>query len=360
MKNTALTHIHEGLGAKMVPFAGYNMPVQYEGVNVEHETVRNGVGVFDVSHMGEFFITGPNALALIQKVTTNDASTLTVGRAQYSCLPNEDGGIVDDLIVYKMGEEKYLLVVNASNIEKDWNWISGKNDVGATMENASENYSLLAIQGPKAAEAMQSLTSVNLTEIKYYHFEVADFAGVSDVIVSATGYTGSGGFEIYVKNSDIEQVWNKVFEAGADYGIKPIGLAARDTLRLEMGFCLYGNDINDTTSPIEAGLGWITKFTKDFTNSEAIKKQKEEGVSRKLVGFELTERGIPRHDYEITDKDGNVIGIVTSGTMAPSLGKGIGLGYVPTAYAAPDSEIYIRIRKNDVAAKVVKLPFYKK
>ncbi|MUV04492.1 MULTISPECIES: glycine cleavage system aminomethyltransferase GcvT [Flavobacterium] len=360
MKNTALTHIHEGLGAKMVPFAGYNMPVQYEGVNVEHETVRNGVGVFDVSHMGEFFITGPNALALIQKVTTNDASTLTVGRAQYSCLPNEDGGIVDDLIVYKMGEEKYLLVVNASNIEKDWNWISGKNDVGATMENASENYSLLAIQGPKAAEAMQSLTSVNLTEIKYYHFEVADFAGVSDVIVSATGYTGSGGFEIYVKNSDIEQVWNKVFEAGAAYGIKPIGLAARDTLRLEMGFCLYGNDINDTTSPIEAGLGWITKFTKDFTNSEAIKKQKEEGVSRKLVGFELTERGIPRHDYEITDKDGNVIGIVTSGTMAPSLGKGIGLGYVPTAYAAPDSEIYIRIRKNDVAAKVVKLPFYKK
>lgn len=360
MKNTALTHIHEGLGAKMVPFAGYNMPVQYEGVNVEHETVRNGVGVFDVSHMGEFFITGPNALALIQKVTTNDASTLTVGRAQYSCLPNEDGGIVDDLIVYKMGEEKYLLVVNASNIEKDWNWISGKNDVGATMENASENYSLLAIQGPKAAEAMQSLTSVNLTEIKYYHFEVADFAGVNDVIVSATGYTGSGGFEIYVKNSDIEQVWNKVFEAGAAYGIKPIGLAARDTLRLEMGFCLYGNDINDTTSPIEAGLGWITKFTKDFTNSEAIKKQKEEGVSRKLVGFELTERGIPRHDYEITDKDGNVIGIVTSGTMAPSLGKGIGLGYVPTAYAAPDSEIYIRIRKNDVAAKVVKLPFYKK
>jgi len=360
MKNTALTHIHESLGAKMVPFAGYNMPVQYEGVNVEHETVRNGVGVFDVSHMGEFFITGPNALALIQKVTTNDASTLTVGRAQYSCLPNEDGGIVDDLIVYKMGEEKYLLVVNASNIEKDWNWISGKNDVGATMENASEDYSLLAIQGPKAAEAMQSLTSVNLTEIKYYHFEVADFAGVSDVIVSATGYTGSGGFEIYVKNSDIEQVWSKVFEAGAAYGIKPIGLAARDTLRLEMGFCLYGNDINDTTSPIEAGLGWITKFTKDFTNSEAIKKQKEEGVSRKLVGFELTERGIPRHDYEITDKDGNVIGIVTSGTMAPSLGKGIGLGYVPTAYAAPDSEIYIRIRKNDVAAKVVKLPFYKK
>ncbi|WP_417352619.1 glycine cleavage system aminomethyltransferase GcvT [Flavobacterium alkalisoli] len=360
MKNTALTHIHEGLGAKMVPFAGYNMPVQYEGVNAEHETVRNGVGVFDVSHMGEFFITGPKALDLIQKVTTNDASTLTVGRAQYSCLPNENGGIVDDLIVYKMGEEKYLLVVNASNIEKDWNWISSKNDMGATMVNASDEYSLLAIQGPKAAEAMQSLTSVNLSEIKYYHFEVADFAGVSDVIVSATGYTGSGGFEIYVKNSDIEQVWNRVFQAGAAYGIKPIGLAARDTLRLEMGFCLYGNDINDTTSPIEAGLGWITKFTKDFTNSEAIKKQKEEGVSRKLVGFELTERGIPRHDYEIVDKDGNVIGIVTSGTMAPSLGKGIGLGYVPTAYAAPDSEIYIRIRKNDIAAKVVKLPFYKK
>ncbi len=360
MKNTALTHIHEGLGAKMVPFAGYNMPVQYEGVNAEHETVRNAVGVFDVSHMGEFFLSGPKALDLIQKVTTNDASSLTVGRAQYSCMPNENGGIVDDLIIYKLEEEKYLLVVNASNIEKDWNWISSKNDMGATLENASEEYSLLAIQGPKAVEAMQSLTSVDLAVIKYYHFEVTDFAGVDNVIISATGYTGSGGFEIYARNSDIEQIWNKVFEAGASFGIKPIGLAARDTLRLEMGFCLYGNDINDTTSPIEAGLGWITKFTKNFTNSDAIKKQKEEGADRKLVGFELVERGIPRHDYEITDKDGNVIGIVTSGTQSPSLGKGIGLGYVPVAYAAPDSEIFIRIRKNDIPAKVVKLPFYKK
>ena len=360
MKNTALTHIHEGLGAKIVPFAGYNMPVQYEGVNTEHETVRNGVGVFDVSHMGEFFISGPKALDLIQKVTTNDASTLTVGRAQYSCMPNENGGIVDDLIIYKLEEEKYLLVVNASNIEKDWNWISSKNDMGATMENLSDDYSLLAIQGPMAMEAMQALTSTDLAEIKYYHFEVGDFAGVDNVIISATGYTGSGGFEIYAKNSDIEQIWNRVFEAGEAYGIKPIGLAARDTLRLEMGFCLYGNDINDTTSPIEAGLGWITKFTKDFTNSEAIKKQKEEGPARKLVGFELLERGIPRHDYEIVDKDGSVIGIVTSGTQSPSLGKGIGLGYVPTAYAAPDSEIFIRVRKNDIPAKVVKLPFYKK
>lgn len=360
MKNTALTHVHEGLGAKMVPFAGYNMPVQYEGVTIEHETVRNGVGVFDVSHMGEFLISGPNALALIQKVTTNDASTLTVGKAQYSCLPNENGGIVDDLIVYKMKEDQYLLVVNASNIVKDWNWISTKNDVGAEMRNISDDYSLLAIQGPKAVEAMQSLTSVDLAAIKYYHFEVADFAGVSDVIISATGYTGSGGFEIYAKNESIEQIWNKVFEAGKPYGIKPIGLAARDTLRLEMGFCLYGNDINDTTSPIEAGLGWITKFNKEFTNSENLLKQKEAGVLRKLVGFELTERGIPRHDYEIVDKDGNIIGVVTSGTMAPSLNKGIGLGYVTTEFSGVDSEIFIRIRKNDVPAKVVKLPFYKK
>ena len=360
MKNTALTHIHESLGAKMVPFAGYNMPVQYEGVNAEHETVRNGVGVFDVSHMGEFLISGPNALALIQKVTTNDAATLVIGKAQYSCLPNENGGIVDDLIVYKIKDEQYLLVVNASNIEKDWNWISSKNDVGAAMENISGYYSLLAIQGPMAMEAMQSLTSVDLAGIKYYHFEVADFAGVEHVIISATGYTGSGGFEIYAKNTEIEQIWNKVFEAGKAYGIKPIGLAARDTLRLEMGFCLYGNDINDTTSPLEAGLGWITKFNKDFTNSENLKAQKEAGVSRKLVGFELTERGIPRHDYEIVDANGTVIGIVTSGTMAPSLNKGIGLGYVTTEFSVVDSEIFIRIRKNDIPAKVVKLPFYKK
>ena len=360
MKTTALTHVHESLGAKMVPFAGYNMPVQYEGVTLEHEIVRNGVGVFDVSHMGEFLLTGPRALDLIQKVTTNDASVLTVGRAQYSCLPNNDGGIVDDLIIYRMEEEQYLLVVNASNIEKDWNWIASHNDMDVEMRNISDDYSLLAIQGPMAMEAMQALTSIDLAAIKYYHFEVADFAGVEHVITSATGYTGSGGFEIYAKNTEIEQIWTRVFEAGAAYGIKPIGLAARDTLRLEMGFCLYGNDINDSTSPLEAGLGWITKFNKDFVNSEALKRQKEEGVTRKLVGFELTERGIPRHDYEIVDADGTVIGIVTSGTMSPCLNKGIGMGYVPVAYAAPDSEIFIRIRKNDIPAKVVKMPFYKK
>ena len=360
MKNTALSHIHESLGAKMVPFAGYNMPVSYEGVNAEHETVRNGVGVFDVSHMGEFLISGENALALIQKVTSNDASTLENGKAQYSCLPNNDGGIVDDLIVYKIKDEQYLLVVNASNIDKDWDWISSHNTFGVEMKNLSDNYSLLAIQGPKAVEAMQSLTSIDLSAIKYYHFEVADFAGIENVIISATGYTGSGGFEIYCKNSEVEQVWNKVFEAGAAFGIKPIGLAARDTLRLEMGFCLYGNDINDTTSPLEACLGWITKFTKEFTNSENLKAQKEAGVSRKLVGFELIDRGIPRHDYEIVDAEGNNIGIVTSGTQAPSLGKAIGMGYVKTEFAAADSEIYIVIRDKKIAAKVVKMPFYKK
>jgi aminomethyltransferase len=310
--------------------------------------------------MGEFLISGENALALIQKVTSNDASTLEKGKAQYSCLPNNDGGIVDDLIVYKIKDEQYLLVVNASNIDKDWDWISSHNTVGAEMKNLSDNYSLLAIQGPKAVEAMQSLTSIDLSDIKYYHFEVADFAGIENVIISATGYTGSGGFEIYCKNSEVEQVWNKVFEAGAAFGIKPIGLAARDTLRLEMGFCLYGNDINDTTSPLEAGLGWITKFTKEFTNSENLKAQKEAGVSRKLVGFELIERGIPRHDYEIVDADGNNIGIVTSGTQAPSLGKAIGMGYVKTEFAAADSEIYILIRDKKIAAKVVKMPFYKK
>lgn len=360
MKNTALTHIHESLGAKMLPFAGYNMPILYEGVNAEHETVRTAVGVFDVSHMGEFLLTGPNALALIQKTTSNDASTLTIGRAQYSCLPNNEGGIVDDLIVYKMGEEEYLLVVNASNIEKDWEWISAHNDLGVEMKNLSDDYSLLAIQGPKAVEAMQSLSSLDLSAIAYYHFEVGDFAGIQDVIISATGYTGSGGFEIYCKNSDVEYIWNAVFKAGAAYNIKPIGLAARDTLRLEMGFCLYGNDINDTTSPLEAGLGWITKFSKEFTNSENLKKQKEAGVSRKLVGFEMQERAVPRHDYEIVDASGNAIGIVTSGTMSPSMNKGIGLGYVTTEHSTLDSDIYIRIRKNDVPAKVVKLPFYKK
>jgi aminomethyltransferase len=360
MKNTALSHIHENLGAKMVPFAGYNMPVQYEGVTAEHEVVRNSVGVFDVSHMGEFLIEGPNALALIQKVTSNDASTLIDGKAQYSCLPNADGGIVDDLIVYKLKDELYLLVVNASNIEKDWNWISSHNEMNAIMKNLSEDFSLLAIQGPKAVEAMQSLTSVNLAEISYYHFKVADFAGIDNVIISATGYTGSGGFEIYCKNTEVEQIWNKVFEAGAAFGIKPIGLAARDTLRLEMGFCLYGNDINDTTSPLEAGLGWITKFTKEFINSENLKKQKEAGITRKLIGFEMIDRGIPRHDYEIVNAEGNSIGIVTSGTQAPSLNKAIGMGYVSMDYATADSEIYIRIRNKDIKAKVVKMPFYKK
>ncbi|WP_404811778.1 glycine cleavage system aminomethyltransferase GcvT [Capnocytophaga canimorsus] len=359
MKNTTLTNVHIALGAKMVPFAGFNMPVQYEGVNAEHETVRNGVGVFDVSHMGEFILKGKHALDLIQKVTSNDATTLFDGRAQYSCLPNETGGIVDDLIVYKIADEHYLLVVNASNIEKDWEWIKKHDTWGVDMENVSDQYSLLAIQGPKAIESMQLLTPVNLSEIKYYHFAIGKFAGVNDVIISATGYTGSGGIEIYVKNEHIKHVWDEVFKAGASYGIKPIGLAARDTLRLEMGFCLYGNDIDDTTSPIEAGLGWITKFTKDFVNAEAIKAHKENGVTKKLVGFEMQEKAIPRHDYEIVDANGNVIGKVTSGTMAPSLGKGIGLGYVPTELAKPGSEIFIQIRKNRVPATIVKLPFYK-
>jgi len=359
MKNTALTETHEALGAKMVPFAGYNMPVQYEGINIEHETVRQAVGVFDVSHMGEFLIDGEHALELIQKVSSNDASKLTIGKAQYSCLPNDDGGIVDDLIIYKIKEEQYLLVVNASNIEKDWNWIQSKNDVGAKIRDLSEDYSLLAIQGPKAIEAMQSITSHDLSAIKFYNFVVGDFAGVEHVIISATGYTGSGGFEIYCKNSDAKQIWDKVFEAGADFGIKPIGLAARDTLRLEMGYCLYGNDIDDTTSPIEAGLGWITKFTKDFTNSEAIKAEKARGIENKLIAFELDERGIPRQGYDIVDHNGNKIGRVTSGTMSPSLGKGIGLGYVPKVFADFHSKINIQIRKKAIPATVIKLPFYK-
>ncbi|HUH26779.1 glycine cleavage system aminomethyltransferase GcvT [Gelidibacter sp.] len=359
MKNTALTATHEALGAKLVPYAGFNMPVQYEGVSIEHETVRNGVGVFDVSHMGEFLIEGPHALELIQKVCSNDASKLTVGKAQYSYLPNEEGGIVDDLIIYKMEEDSYLLVVNASNIEKDWNWINSKNDVGATIKDLSPEYSLLAIQGPKAVEAMQSLTSHDLSEIKFYNFVVGDFAGVDNVIISATGYTGSGGFEIYCKNSEVKAIWDKVFETGAPYGIKPIGLAARDTLRLEMGYCLYGNDIDETTSPIEAGLGWVTKFTKDFTNSEALKSEKEQGPKNKLVGFELNEKGIPRHGYDIVDDQGEIIGKVTSGTMSPSLHKGIGLGYVPTNLSEVGSKIYIQIRKNAIPATIVKTPFYK-
>lgn len=361
MRKVQLNDKHEALGAKMVPFAGFNMPVQYEGVKVEHETVRNAVGVFDVSHMGEFLVTGPNALALIQKVTSNDASVLTKGRAQYSCMPNGKGGIVDDLIIYCLEEEKYLLVVNASNIEKDWNWIDAHNSMGAEMRNLSDDYSLLAIQGPKAVEAMQSLSSIDLSAIKYYHFEVADFAGIDYTIISATGYTGSGGFEIYCKNDQVEQIWDKVMEAGADFGIKPIGLAARDTLRLEMGFCLYGNDIDDTTSPLEAGLGWITKLAKeDFVDRDFLAKQKEEGITKKLVAFEMVERGIPRHDYPILDAEGNSIGRVTSGTMSPSMNIGIGLGYVDIAHKDLDTEINIEIRNKPVKAKVVKLPFYKK
>ena len=357
MKKTALTSTHIDLGAKMVEFAGYYMPLQYEGLGIEHETVRNAVGVFDVSHMGEFLLSGPNALDLIQKVSSNDATKLTIGKAQYSCLPNDKGGIVDDLIIYRIKEEQYLLVVNASNMEKDWDWISKHNTMGVDMKDLSMDYSLLAIQGPKAVEAMQSLTSIDLSEIAFYNFEVADFAGIENVIISATGYTGSGGFEIYCKNSEAKQIWDKVFEAGADSGIKPIGLAARDTLRLEKGYCLYGNDINDTTSPLEAGLGWVTKFTKDFINSDNLKAQKEAGVTRKLVGFEMIERGIPRHDYPIVDADGNEIGIVTSGTMSPSLNKGIGMGYVPKELSKPDSEIYVQVRKKQIKAKVVKMPF---
>lgn len=357
MRKTALTSTHIELGAKMVEFAGYYMPLQYEGLGIEHETVRNAVGVFDVSHMGEFLITGPNALELIQKVSSNDATKLVDGKAQYSCLPNDQGGIVDDLIIYRIQEEKYLLVVNASNMEKDWDWISKHNTMGAEMKDLSMDYSLLAIQGPKAVEAMQSLTSVDLSEIPFYNFKVADFAGIEHVIISATGYTGSGGFEIYCKNNEAKQIWDKVLEAGADFGIKPIGLAARDTLRLEKGYCLYGNDINDSTSPLEAGLGWVTKFTKDFVNADNLKQQKEEGITKKLVGFEMLERGIPRHDYPIVDANGNEIGIVTSGTMSPSLNKGIGMGYVPKELSKPDSEIYIQVRKKHLKAKVVKMPF---
>ena len=359
MKSTALSHKHIELGAKMVPFAGYNMPVQYEGVNLEHETVRNSVGVFDVSHMGEFILKGPNALNLIQKVSSNDASKLFPGRAQYSCLPNDQGGIVDDLLIYMLKEEEYLLVVNASNIEKDWNWIAKHNSYGVEMLNVSDDWSLLAVQGPKAKEVLQQLTEVNLDEVSYYHFTKGLFAGVDNVILSATGYTGSGGFELYIPNAVAENVWNRLFEVGDSFGIKPIGLAARDTLRLEMGFCLYGNDINDTTSPLEAGLGWITKFSKEFVNSDQLKIQKENGITKKLVGFELIDRGIPRNGYDITNADGDKIGHVTSGTMGPSVKKAIGLGYVDLAYAVEGKEIFLAIRNKQIAAKVVKFPFYK-
>ena len=360
MKNTALSHIHEALGAKMVPFAGYNMPVTYEGINAEHLVVRNSVGVFDVSHMGEFHLKGENALALIQKVTSNDASVLVDGKVQYSCLPNNQGGIVDDLLVYRIHADEYMLVVNASNMEKDWNWISEHNDLGVQMTNQSDEMSLLAVQGPNAVQALQSLTEIDLGSMEYYSFKIGKFAGFDNIIISATGYTGSGGFEIYMPNDAAESIWNAVFKAGAKYDIKPVGLAARDTLRLEMGYCLYGNDINDTTSPIEAGLGWITKFTKDFVNSEYIKSHKENGTQRKLVAFEMLERAIPRHDYLIVDANGKEIGIVTSGTMSPTLNIGIGMGYVPTEMNKIGTEIFIQIRNKNVPAKVVKLPFYKK
>jgi aminomethyltransferase len=359
MKNTALTHIHESLGAKMVEFTGYKMPIQYEGVKSEHLSVRNSVGVFDVSHMGEFHLKGKNALALIQKITSNDASKLIDKKVQYTCMPNATGGIVDDLLVYRINKNEYMLVVNASNMQKDWDWISKHNDLGVTMINSSDKMSLLAIQGPNAAKAMQSLTDVDLINMKYYTFEIGKFANQEDIIISATGYTGSGGFEIYMKNAQAESIWNAVFKAGADFDIKPCGLASRDTLRLEMGFCLYGNDIDETTSPIEAGLGWITKFTKDFVNSEALKAQKETGVTRKLVAFEMQKRAIPRQGYIIVDADGNELGKVTSGTMSPSLEKGIGMGYVSKAFSKLETEIFIQIRNKNVPAKIVRLPFYK-
>lgn len=359
MKNTALTAKHISLGAKMVPFAGYNMPVQYEGINAEHATVRKSVGVFDVSHMGEFILKGDNALDLIQRVISNDAAKLYDGKVQYAYLPNENGGVVDDLLVYRIDEKTYMLVVNASNIEKDWNWIEQFNTTGVEMHNISEKTSLLAVQGPKAADALQSLTEIDLASMEYYTFTKGKFAGVDNVIVSATGYTGAGGFEIYCDNEHAETIWNAVFEAGAVHQIKPIGLGARDTLRLEMGFCLYGNDIDDTTSPIEAGLGWVTKFTKEFTNSAALKAEKEAGVKRKLIGFEMIDRGIPRHDYEIVDEAGQVIGKVTSGTQSPSLQKAIGIGYITKEQAIEGNEIYISIRNNAIKAKIVKFPFYK-
>lgn len=340
----------------MVPFAGYNMPVRYSSDIEEHMTVRNNVGVFDVSHMGEFTLKGPHALDLIQRVASNDASKMVDGQAQYSCLPNENGGIVDDLIVYKIKDNDYLLVVNASNIDKDWNWISKFNTKGAEMKNISDDICLFAVQGPKALPTLQKLTKTDLSAIKYYHFTLGEFAGVPDVIMSNTGYTGAGGFEIYVNKQHAEKIWNAVFEAGKEFGIKPIGLGARDTLRLEMGFCLYGNDIDDETSPLEAGLGWITKFTKDFTNSDNLKKQKETGVKRKLVGFKMVDKGIPRHHYEIKDAGGNAIGKVTSGTMSPVLNQGIGLGYVTVENANPGKEIFIDVRGKALKAQVSKLP----
>jgi aminomethyltransferase len=345
----------------MLPFAGYNMPIQFSGINDEHETVRTKLGVFDVSHMGEIWVKGPNALAFIQYVTTNDASVLLDGKVQYSCFPNGKGGIVDDLLVYRVDAETYLLVVNASNMQKDWEWMLSQNKVGAILYNASDEIAQLAVQGPLALKAMQKLTTTNVTDMEYYTFKKLDFAGVKDVIFATTGYTGSGGCEIYMANKDAVKIYNAVMEAGAEYGIKPIGLAARDTLRLEMGFCLYGNDIDDTTSPVEAGLGWITKFAdaKDFINKDIFLKQKTEGTTRRLVGFELIDKGVPRHGYDVLDAAGAKIGVVTSGTMGPSVKKGIGMAYVPTAYMKAGSEIFISIRDKAIKAQVVKLPFYK-
>ncbi|MFH1160927.1 MAG: glycine cleavage system aminomethyltransferase GcvT [bacterium] len=361
MKHTAFTKFHETLGARMVSFAGYYMPLQYEGVTAEHLTVRNSLGVFDVSHMGEFWVKGPKALEFVQWVTSNDASKLADGKVQYSCFPNTLGGIVDDLLVYRINGETYLLVVNAANIDKDWVWCNQQNKLGATLYNASDEIAQLAVQGPLALKAMQKLTDTLILDMEYYTFKKLTFAGVKDVILSTTGYTGSGGCEIYMANTDAPQIWKAVFEAGNEYGIKPIGLAARDTLRLEMGFCLYGNDINDTTSPIEAGLGWITKFTdaKNFIHKDALLKQKTDGVSRKLVGLEMVEMGIPRHGYPIIDAHGNPIGEVTSGTMGPAVKKPIAMGYVPASLSKEGSEVYIKIRDKALKAKVVKFPFYK-
>jgi len=359
MKNTALTDVHTSLGAKMVPFAGFNMPVQYAGINSEHEAVRSSVGVFDVSHMGEFILKGEHALDLIQRVSANDASKLFDGKIQYTYLPNETGGIVDDLLVYRIDEKTYLLVVNASNIEKDWNWISKFNTDGVEMINISDRTSLLAIQGPKSIDVLQKLTDIDLAAMEYYSFQKGVFAGVNNVLISATGYTGAGGFEIYFENSHAKAIWNAIFEAGKEYGITPIGLGARDTLRLEMGFCLYGNDIDETTSPLEAGLGWVTKFTKPFINSENLKKEKEAGIPNKLIGFELIERGIPRQGYEIQDSSGANIGYVTSGTQSPTLQKPIGLGYVKKEFSKEGTELFVNIRNKAVKAVVVKTPFIK-
>jgi len=359
MKNTPLTQKHIDLGAKMAEFAGYNMPISYSGINQEHMVVREKVGMFDVSHMGEFMITGSGAMELVQKATSNDVAKLTPGKIQYSCLPNKDGGIVDDLLVYMIAENEYMLVVNASNIEKDWNWISSLNDTGAQMEDISDTMCLLAVQGPKAIEALQSLTTIDLKNMVYYTLDKGTFAGIDDVIVSATGYTGSGGFEIYASKENAAQLWDAIMKAGASFGIEPVGLGARDTLRLEMGFCLYGNDIDDTTSPLEAGLGWITKLDTDFTNVDYLRNQKAEGLKKRLVAFEMVERGIPRHGYEIEDADGKNIGRVTSGTKGPAVDKAIGMGYVAVGNHKSDTEILICVRNKKLKAKVVRLPFYK-